>query len=71
MYKIESPEDGGKAPNGPNFMLIVVLFTVAIAVCFGIAYLVIPEFGRYIHAVRPDHHATSQVTLRQGDRTPV
>jgi hypothetical protein len=56
MYRIESPEDGGRAPNGPNFLLIVVLFGVAILVCLGLAYLFIPELGHFIHSVKPDHH---------------
>ena len=53
MYKIEGPEDGGKAPNGPNFPLIVVLFLVTILVCFGLALVFVPEFGHFIHALRP------------------
>ena len=61
MYKIEGPEDGGKAPNGPNFLLIVGLFGAAIAVCFVLALLLIPDFGRHIHMIRPDHHPTSQL----------
>jgi hypothetical protein len=56
MYRIESPEDGGRAPNGPNFLLIVVLFGVTILVCLGLAYLFIPELGHFIHSVKPDHH---------------
>jgi hypothetical protein len=53
MYRIEGPEDGGKAPNGPNFLLIVVLFVVTILVGFGLALLFVPEFGHFIHALRP------------------
>ena len=32
MYKIEGPEDGGVAPKGPNFLLVVILFCAAIFV---------------------------------------
>jgi hypothetical protein len=67
MYRIESPEDGGNAPNGPNFLLIVVLFGVTILVCLGLACLFIPELGHFIHAVKPDHHPTSQVVSGRAD----
>jgi hypothetical protein len=67
MYRIESPEDGGKAPNGPNFRLIVALFVVTILICFGLAYLFIPEVGHFIHAVKPDRHPTSQVVPGRAD----
>ncbi|MGD0799130.1 MAG: hypothetical protein ABR910_15555 [Acidobacteriaceae bacterium] len=53
MYKIEGPEDGGKAPNGPNFGLVVILFVVTILVCLGLAILFIPAFGHFLHALRP------------------
>jgi hypothetical protein len=61
MYKIEGQEDGGKAPNGPNFKLIVILFGVAILVCFVAALLFAGDGGRQIHAVHPDRHPTSQL----------
>jgi hypothetical protein len=67
MYRIESPEDGGKAPNGPNFLLIVALFGVTILICLALACLFIPEFGRFIHAVKPDHHPTSQIVPGRAD----
>jgi hypothetical protein len=67
MYRIESPEDGGKAPNGPNFLLIVALFGVTILICLALACLFIPEFGHFIHAVKPDHHPTSQVVPGRAD----
>jgi hypothetical protein len=68
MYKIEGPEDGGKAPNGPNFLLIVTLFGVAILVCFVIALVVTGRVGRLIHPVRPDHHPTSQLVMGSAAR---
>ena len=63
MYRIEGPEDGGKAPNGPNFLLIVGVFLAAIAACFVLALLLIPAFGRHIHMIRPDKHPTSQLLV--------
>ncbi|HEV2645999.1 MAG TPA: hypothetical protein VGU46_06505 [Acidobacteriaceae bacterium] len=68
MYKIEGPEDGGKAPNGPNFVLIVALSLGAILVCFGIALLVTGRAGRLIHPVRPDPHPTSRLVMEPMDR---
>ncbi|HXE08636.1 MAG TPA: hypothetical protein VN612_12125 [Acidobacteriaceae bacterium] len=59
MYRIEGPEDGGKWPKGPNFLLVVALFGVTILVCFGLAYLLIPHFAALIHPVHPNHHPTS------------
>jgi len=59
MYTIEGPEDGGKWPNGPNFLLIVGLFGVTIVACLVLAYFLIPEFGQYIHAIHPRAHMTS------------
>ncbi|HWB32220.1 MAG TPA: hypothetical protein VG714_03510 [Acidobacteriaceae bacterium] len=56
MYQIEGPQDGGKWPNGPNFLLIVALFGAAILVCFGLAFLLIPHLGSYFHAVRHYPH---------------
>jgi hypothetical protein len=53
MYRIEGPEDGGKAPNGPNFMLIVILSGVTMLVCFVLALIFIPEFGHFILTMRP------------------
>jgi hypothetical protein len=67
MYKIEGPEDGGKAPNGPNFLLIVCLFGAAILVCFGLALLFIPRFSRMIRPVNPDRHPTSRLVVGTGD----
>jgi hypothetical protein len=64
MYTVEGPEDGGKAPNGPNFLLIVVLFCVTIMVGLGLAFFFIPGAGRMMHMVRPDPHPTSQVIVR-------
>jgi len=66
MYTIESPEDGGKAPNGPNFGLIVALACVAILVCLGLAFLLIPSAARLIHPAHPDPHPTSWV-MGRGD----
>jgi hypothetical protein len=59
MYKIEGPEDGGKWPNGPNFLLIVALFGLGILVCFGLAFLVLPHVGHFFHVVHPQAHPTS------------
>ncbi len=59
MYRIEGPEDGGRWPNGPNFGLIVVLFGVAIIVCFLLAYLLLPGFAQFFHPVHPHAHPTS------------
>jgi len=67
MYKIEGPEDGGKAPNGPNFLLIVCLFGAAILVCFGLAFLFIPSFARMIRPVNPDNHPTSRLVMPTAD----
>jgi hypothetical protein len=61
MYKIEGPEDGGKAPNGPNFLLIVVLFGVTILIGLAIALMATGHLSRLIHVVHPDAHPTSQV----------
>jgi hypothetical protein len=61
MYKIEGPEDGGKPGKGPNFLLIVTLFGVTMLVIFVVALLVTGDFGKFIHAVHPDHHQTSQL----------
>jgi hypothetical protein len=63
MYRVEGPEDGGKWPKGPNFLLIVALFGVTIAVCFVLALLLIPDFGRHIHMVHPHQPATSSLIL--------
>jgi len=68
MYKIEGPEDGGKAPKGPNFLLIVILFGVTIGICFVIALLVTGRFGRLIHPTHPDRHPTSRLVVGQTDR---
>jgi len=59
MYKIEGPEDGGKWPNGPNFLLIVALFGAGILVCFALAFLLIPHVGQYFHVIHPHLHAAS------------
>jgi len=67
MYKIESSEDGGKAPNGPNFLLIVGLFCAVIVLGFGVAFLMIPDFAKRIHLVHPDVHPTSQLVLAAHD----
>ena len=67
MYKIEGPADGGKAPNGPNFLLIVCLFGAAILVCFGLAFLFIPSFARMIRPVHPDLHPTSRLVVNAVD----
>jgi hypothetical protein len=64
MYKIEGPEDGGKAPNGPNFLLIVILALLVILVGFGAALVVTGRVGRLIHPLRQNRHATSE--LRNG-----
>jgi hypothetical protein len=63
MYKIEGPEDGGVAPKGPNFFLIVILFSVGIVVILGAALLFIPGFAHSIHTIRPDVHPNSQLVL--------
>jgi hypothetical protein len=63
MYRVEGPEDGGKWPKGPNFLLIVALFGVTIAVCFILALLLIPDFGRHIRMVHPHQPATSRLVL--------
>jgi hypothetical protein len=63
MYKIESAEDGGKAPKGPNFPLIVILFAVAILVILGVALLMIPDLARYIHPFKPTRNQTSSLHL--------
>jgi hypothetical protein len=67
MYTIEGPEDGGKAPNGPNFLLIVALFCVTILAGFGLAYLFIPSFGHMIHVVHSGGHPTSLLVSGQAD----
>ena len=59
MYRIEGPEDGGKWPNGPNFLLIVGLFGVAIVVCLVLAYFMLPAFGHLFHPAHPNSHPTS------------
>ena len=68
MYKIEGPEDGGKWPKGPNFLMIVALFGVTIAICFGLALLLIPQFGQHIHMVHPHHPQTSSLPLGRAHR---
>jgi hypothetical protein len=68
MYKIEGPEDGGKAPKGPNFLLIVALFGVTVLIGFAIAMLVTGHLSRSIHVVHPDAHPTSQLIVAP-DRT--
>jgi hypothetical protein len=68
MYKIESPEDGGKAPNGPNFLLVVILFCVTILVCLGLAFVFIPSAAQFMrHIVRPDRHPTSELRVAAGN----
>lgn len=64
MYKIEGPEDGGKAPNGPNFLLIVALAGVTIVIGLAIALLVVGRIGRSMHVVHPDAHPNSRLVLR-------
>jgi hypothetical protein len=59
MYKIEGPEDGGKWPNGPNFLLIVALFGVAIVVCLGLAYFLLPQFAHFFHPLHPKSRLSS------------
>jgi hypothetical protein len=66
MYKIEGPEDGGKAPNGPNFLLVVALFGVVIAIGFAIALMVTGHLSRSIHVVHPDAHPVSQLVCGSG-----
>lgn len=61
MYRIEGPEDGGKAPNGPNFSLIVVLFGIAILAFLAIGLVASGHAGKLVHVVRPDQHPTSQL----------
>jgi hypothetical protein len=61
MYTIEGPEDGGKAPKGPNFLLIVALAGVAIFVVLGLAMLFVPDAMHRLRLVHPDPHPTSQV----------
>jgi hypothetical protein len=68
MYTIEGPEDGGKAPNGPNFGLIVTLFCVTIVIGLGLALLFIPSLARTLHVVHPDRHPTSQLVLEHANR---
>jgi hypothetical protein len=68
MYKIEGPEDGGKAPNGPNFLLIVVLFLATILVGFVVALVVTGRVGRLIHPLQPDRHPTSQLVMGTANR---
>jgi hypothetical protein len=63
MYKIEGPEDGGKAPKGPNFLLIVILFGVTILIGLVVALLVTGRIGRSIHVVHPDQHPTSRLVV--------
>jgi len=59
MYRIEGPKDGGKWPNGPNFLLIVALFGVAIVVGLLLAYLLLPHFAQYFHPLHPNAHPAS------------
>ena len=66
MYKIEGPEDGGKAPKGPNFGLIVVLFGVTILLGLAITLLVTGRLERMIHVVHPDAHPSSRLVVRSG-----
>ncbi len=69
MYKIESPEDGGKAPNGPNFLLVVVLFFVMILVGLGLAYVFIPSAAGWMrHIARPNAHPNSELRVAPGNR---
>jgi hypothetical protein len=63
MYKIEGPEDGGKAPKGPNFLLILVLFGVTILIGLTIALVMTGRVGRSIHAVHPDSHPSSRLSV--------
>ena len=68
MYKIEGPQDGGKAPNGPNFKLVVILFGVTILIVFVVALFFVRDGGRFIHAVHPDKNPNSQLVMRSSDR---
>ncbi len=68
MYRIEGPEDGGKAPHGPNFKLVVILFGVTIFVVFVVALFFVRDGGRFIHAVRPDKDPNSKLVVRSSDR---
>jgi hypothetical protein len=65
MYKIEGPEDGGKSPNGPNFLLIVILSLVTILIGFAIALVMTGRVGRLIHPLRSDHHPEARLVTGQ------
>ena len=68
MYKIESPEDGGKAPNGPNFPLILALFCITLLVGLGLAYLFIPSAAGLMHILKPNNHRTSELRIAAVNR---
>ena len=48
MYKIESEQDGGSGPKGPNFRLIVMLAAAAIVLILLTFFLLASDYGRHM-----------------------
>jgi hypothetical protein len=61
MIEPTSTADYRKYPKGPNFLLIVILFVVALfALLFG-AWLLLSDTGKKLIPGRHDPHPTSEV----------
>jgi hypothetical protein len=50
-------------PKGPNFLVVVILFGVAILVVFFFAYFVLKGGGRHLVPGRHNPHPTSQLVV--------
>ena len=58
-------------PKGPNFLLIVVLFGVAIILIFIAAYIFLLGGGKHVVPGKHDPHPTSQLVLPAARNTSV
>ena len=63
MTESTSTNDPDPHPKGPNFLLIVILFGVAIILIFVAAYIFLLGGGRHVVPGKHDPHPTSRLVL--------
>lgn len=57
------PLENTHQPKGPNFLVVVILFGVAILVVFFFAYFVLKGGGRHLVPGKHNPHPTSQLVV--------
>jgi hypothetical protein len=66
MSEPTSAGERTEQPKGPNFLMVVILFAVAILVVFIFAYFVLKGGGRHLVPGKHNPHPTSQLVLPAG-----